>query len=495
MNSLVICALLSLAQAPEDGVRVRLEHTSGGILCSVSARNVSAREALAAVAHELGRELTVTASGGDVASSEPLTIELLDRPLEDVLDFISGSAGLRVERGQAHLALGAELAADAPREQLLQRASNAWQRAMKSFPADEQVAAALMTLASIELERGDADKAREYWGALVDNRPESELVPTAIYNYGRSLEQVGQWRSAVEWFTSLANHLAADELREAAWLELSRCQAHLGDARQVHYLMDTLDAEFPVSTADGQADRLLIRARAWNTQKLPVDALRCLDLAERTGASILDGREFTALRARALELYGMPEAGALAWLGFSLDAAGHDLAIALEEAARLALVSGEEATAILIEAMATERGVPTSDTTTIAAQARQGLGLKLREAPHSGSPAARLNYAEQHLADKQWELARGAIASLIPDLGTFDEETRTRLAIVWANCLATEKHPASPTALNSAVDFLRETVRSLSDLEHRRSIYLAAAQLLEAAGDTAGALNAYGGIL
>jgi hypothetical protein len=82
---------------------------------------------------------------------------------------------------------------------------------------------------------------------------------------------------------------------------------------------------------------------------------------------------------------------------------------------------------------------------------------------------------------------------LVPGSAAFDEDTRTRLAIVWASCLAAED--SSSGALDNAVAFLRETVRSLSDLEHRRRIYLAAAQLLENAGDTAGALNAYRGIL
>ncbi|MDP6520168.1 MAG: hypothetical protein QF411_09740, partial [Planctomycetota bacterium] len=473
---------------------------TAGTLCSVSAQGVTAQQALSAIAAELDRPLTLTSPEQWAHAAEPLTIELVQRPLEDVLDFIAGSAGLRVEREQDFLALSPELPATAPSDVLLQRASNAWQRAMKNFPADEQVETALMTLASIELARSDDEKAREYWGALVDNRPESDLAPRAIYNYGLSLERTGQWRTAVEWFTSLANHLAADELREAAWLELARCQSRLGDARQVHYLMDTLDAEFPVSTDEAKADRLLIRARAWNTQKLPVDALRCLDLAERTGATVLDEREFTSLRAQALELYGMPEAGALAWLGFSLDAAGADLALALEEAARLALVSGEEATAILIESMARDRGVSSSAVADIAFEARDNMGLTTQftsthaaEAGSAQGPAARLDAAEQSLANGRIDLARSSIAVLVPGSAAFDEDTRTRLAIVWASCLAAED--SSSGALDNAVAFLRETVRSLSDLEHRRRIYLAAAQLLENAGDTAGALNAYRGIL
>jgi tetratricopeptide (TPR) repeat protein len=486
MNTFLLIACLALPQANGSAVHVRIEREPGGTLCSVVGRNVSAQVALAAVAAELGVELTIASP---MSGSEPLTIDLQSRPLEDVLDFIAGSAGMRIERGPGYLSMSVDVPLDTDRNLLLQRSSNAWQLAMKNFPGHDRVAEGLMTLAAIEMARENQVKAREYWSSLVDNRPGSDLVPAAVYAYGMTLEQNGQWREAVEWFTNLANHMAATDFREPAWLELARCQSHLGDARQVHYLMDTLDDEFPVSDANSVADRLLIRARAWNAQQLPVDALRNLDQAERTGADLLDTREFTALRARALELYGMPEAGALAWLGFSLDAEDEDLAQALEEAARLALVSGEEATAILIEAMAEKRGVRDDHISRWANVARETLGLGADTSPSKGTYEMRIATAERWLEEGRADLARQDLTDLIPGMGALDESKRSRTAIAWSRCLAADG------AVDGAVNFLRDTVRTLSDLKHRRLIYLAAAKLLEEAGDTKGALNAYRGIL
>ena len=101
----------------------------------------------------------------------------------------------------------------------------------------------------------------------------------------------------------------------------------------------------------------------------------------------------------------------------------------------------------------------------------------------------RIATAERWLEEGRADLARQDLTDLIPGMGALDESKRSRTAIAWARCLAADG------AGDGAVNFLRDTVRTLSDLKHRRLIYLAAAKLLEEAGDTKGALNAYRGIL
>jgi hypothetical protein len=252
-------------------------------------------------------------------------------------------------------------------------------------------------------------------------------------------------------------------------------------------MLDALENLAPAVGEEDAQDRLYIRARALVGARRfhhALDALDEADLTERTAVEELDSFE---IRALALEGIGRDADASRAWLAFAQRAIGSEREEGLRRAAELALGAGDELSVLFIEQLATklgEDGVVEAS----AREARQRLDLEDTDLV-GASALERLDRAERLLAGGLGDEAHDLLESIHAQSTRFSEVDATRFLLAFGRTLGER------AGVDAALEMLREGIGSIQDAERRRSIYLLAAELLEAEERFDDAIEAYKGRL
>ncbi len=492
--SLACLALLALAvplalskgspSEEDERFQVRVAEIDGEWRCSVVAERAPVQALVAALARHCGVALE---GFQGVARTTLVDADLRDRPVRQVLDYVLGSVGLRVEpRTGAWLVCPAVRAPDAP-ERLREQALSAYLGVLREFPDLELCADALWSQALVESARGEPRAARLVLDGLVERYPDSPLVPAALLRAGELLEREEDWEQAAVRFSDLLRSPGSHEHAVAARLGLARCAVHEGRADRALAMLDSLERVAPAADRSEAQARHLLRAMAHVEEGDFAEAEH--ELEEAQGAPLAGADLTTALelRARACEGLGQPAEAARAWLAIGARAEGSEQTIALRHAARLALAAGDELAVLMIHALAQDSGAEVA-TEALASAARQRLALA--PAARAGTAAGeRLQRAEELLARGLPGEAASALDALGELRTELDSDEAARFALALGRALA------ATAGVDAAVAALRQELPRIEGAAERRAIYLLAGGLLEEAGRLDEAIEAYQGRL
>jgi tetratricopeptide (TPR) repeat protein len=472
----LVAALALLAQDPSFAPHVELENLEGRSWYSVHARNASAARVLLEIARASGRELEGEISLG----SAFLTLDLVRRPLDQVLEYALGSIGLRHELRQDAIVILTDAPGDPHADLAL--AWEAWDRAAARHPESPEAPAARLSQGELSELSGDVQKARQEYLSLPQDFPRAKEVGEALLRAGRICERLGDWDQAGQIFRKLAGRDAEPELQASARLEWARTMIAQGESRTALQLISSLDASYPARSLLETTARTLVRARALEASGAHMEALHELDATDPELDPLGRG-EALEIRARALAGAGQKAEASRAWLLYAQKASAAERSYAYRQAAELALDSGDELCVLFAAREAAARGVDV-DLGDLEQRASQALGL----APSAAQDlSARISDAERALRLGALESATPAFESLFQARGALEEETAARVTIGWASCVAARDGVDAAVAL-----ILKERKRVPSKSAHR-ILDAGAADLFEQAGRLDEALDAYEG--
>lgn len=473
------------AQGPFEPAVVKLERRDGVELWTVRAREASVRALLTRVGELSGLEVDASSA---LERAPLITITLERRPLAEVLEFALGSAGLRVDLAAHEIRVRADRNAEETPEQQAMLAAEAWTRAAERHPLHPQAASARLAQGELEELRGNGAAARERYLALVRATPASATASEAYLRAGRIASARGDWGEACEHFRALANLPGAEEYRAVARVELARATLGLGDAPSALHILEALDASHPCWERTELSARALVRIEALLAEARFEDALAVIE-GHESNFDPLGLRELPRLRARALEGAGLGEEAARAWLLVAREAPAPARIGAYQSAVRLAEESGDPMAVLFVAREATLAGFGAA-VSQAERRARAALGVV---DPLASSPAPRaelrLEQAERWLAQRELERATPELELLFEEREglALDALGRARLALAWADCLATRE------GIDAAADMARAERERIAPGEARERLDRGLARLLEARGLFERAADAYRG--
>ncbi len=469
--SVLLIGLASLGGvAQEDGHLVRPATVSavskeGQTWFTVRAENASALK----VIREIGRVTNRDVLGLHLLDRPALlTVELVERPLDQVLEFTLGSIGLRFELHRTSIKL-LKGAPETPEAQL-DSAAAAWTRASMRFPDHPFAAEARLAQGEIAELRGLPTAARATYVALAEDYPNSAVTGEAYMRAGRISAQLGQWDEAGRLYRTLATLDVAGEFHASARLEWARALVAQGDPQGALYMLSALDTNYPTVDATEETARRLVKARALNERGRFMEALEEIDNADPNFDDF--GRwEALYIRAVALEGIGLPGDAARAWLLYSNEAKGADLELSLQEAARLALEADDDLAVLFVVRRAELAGL-TEGFEVYEREARRRIGFEGESA--TNTIEERVVRAEALLEKGEHNAASDILEALFLARGALpDEMTDAKVCSLWAQSVE------GTSDLQSAIQTLTSVRPSFESSTALQLLDVTAAKLFE----------------
>ena len=460
-----------------DGIYI-----DGELLLTVNARDIAVDQVVAAIA----RKANLTLSGFDPNRRHPLVaIELEQRPLDMVLEFVLGSVGLEFERSGANLEVHGH---DKTQDALLDRAAIAYMRATTAFPKSTRAASGRMAQGWIAEKRGDLSTALNMYQLVVKNYPTNPEIPRAHLMSGKVSEALGNWREASSSYDRLSELTVPHNFHAQQRLGRARCDIALAEPESAIYKLKTLDLNIPAFTDEEMAERILVRAHAHNAMREYQTALIDLDQIDQLDSPLVHSTGYLRATAIALEGIGLYGPAGSAWLTYSRKAHGADRQTAVETSVDLFMKAGDEVNAMFAVRFAESLG-STQKVALLKEQLYERLGLdKLNKEVDPNSVAKRLENALAAWNAKDVGGAYSQLGPLIQNTSSLTDSQRADTAGLWAQCLENLE------GLDSAIEFLREARLGIESMDNRTRLDLIAATLYEDNDMFDQAVDAYGGI-
>ena len=496
--ALLLCVTPLVAPAqqrprPGDGpasFQVAASHSDKTSLLSVDARDTAIDVLMQAIAEEFGTKLT----GFDrIATIERVTVRMVERPSEIVIQWVLGAAGLRAILSPDGIHVIDDLQPFPDQAQVFDVAELTYLRALNRHPDHELAADGYMAQARIQESRENWAAAVNDYSMVIDYHPESPHLPLALLRSGQLLARVESWNAAAANFDVLAGLDHAHPYHVEARIRLAECLCFMGDPQKAIYTLDAIETYIRSEHFDPQGDgpsekaqRLIVRSRALTLLGKSTEALRALDLALEYDSSETYRAEVLEMRGMALEKAGRNKDAAIAWMSLSELVEGEARAQAFAQAARLGLEGGDELGVLFIDKHARVQGAGAA-TAAYARRARHQLGLQTD--PTSIDVGQTLLRAEELFTKGQMSEASKEFARVYERRELLDPKGLMRLALGYARALAADD------LLDYAIMTLREIATNCPREDDRQAIYLLASELYEAADRIDSALQALRGEL
>lgn len=481
---LAASALASDPQIALEPAVVRLEHVGGADLWTVRASECSP----ALLVQRLSELAELQIDSTPALQRAPLiSVSLTRRPLDLVLEYALGSAGLRAELDTQTIVVRQDRRAGGTLDERLGRASAAWARAAGRFPDHPTAAGARLAMGELEELFGRDESARSRYLEVLTRAPGSEATPEAYLRAGRIAAQRGDWSEASEHFRTLANLEGAEEYVSVARLELARATLRLGDASSALHILDALDEVRPAWDALEASARRLVRIEALLESGACQEALLEIDAGSQRSDPVAT-REIARLRARALECAGFAQEASRAWLVVARDRSGPERLSAYRTAARLC-ADGEDPMGVLFVAHEARTAGFGGAVAAYETAARKALGLVPPPQDRVPGVENRLSTAELWLAHDLVERAAVEFEALYRDraLLALDVQQTARVVLGHARALRASGD------LTGAIEVVRAERAATTTTEYRRALDTGMATFFEEAGLFERAADAYTG--
>jgi hypothetical protein len=468
----------------------------GDVRVTLVATQASFRRIVEHIGRSLGRDvLGFEALSRDAA----VTTKLDGQALEDALSWIGGSVGLFVRVGPRGIEVQEDLPPYPTRADLYKRANETLWRAILDHPKSTQAPRAAWLRADIEASTsGRALQSARTYDALVDDYPDSDLVPEALLEAGKQYGRADQWETAIDRFDDLASYRTPHRFGVEARRRLAEAHTYVAEAaknpdvarenaRRALLVLDSLDDGAPAIDAAARRDRLVVRARAYSLVGDPLNALRTIDLAATYSAYGDRDPELMQLRANALDRAGQFQDAFLAWLQTAENATDEARGEAYRRAARSANSAGAHLAAHATWKTAENEGlgrfVQGENN-----RALMSLGLEPEVSTVLGD-RDRIAQGERYHASRRYQEAVDMLRPVFDRRFGMDREERQRLSLTYARSLERAQR------LDEAIHVLRTSAQEAEFSADRQALYQAASTLYERNNDLERAIAALNGSL
>lgn len=490
-----------LRRAVESALEPKFEvalstDADGDVRLTVVATQASFRR----IVEHVGRNLGLEVQGlDDLSRDAVITAKLTEQPLEDALAWIGGSVGLFVRVGPRGIVVQEDLPTYPSRADLYKRANESLWRAILDHPDSAEAPRAAWLRADIEASTaGRALQSARTYDALVDDYPDSDLVPEALLEAGKQYGRAGQWESAIDRFDDLASFRTPHRFGAEARRRLAEAHTQVAEsarnpdvarenARRALLVLDSLDDAAPASEAPERRERLLIRARAYSLVGDPLNALRTIDLAATYSAYGDRDPELMRLRANALDRAGQFQDAFLAWLQSAESSTGDARGEAYRRAAMSANSAGSHLAAHATWKTAENEGLGRF-VLEENNRALMSLGLEPEVSSVLGD-RDRIAQGERFLASRRYREAVDMLRPVFDRRFGLDRAERQRLALAYARALDRAER------LDEAIHALRTAAQEAELSAERQQIYQLASTLYERNDDLDRAIAALNGSL
>ncbi|MEZ5977617.1 MAG: hypothetical protein R3F34_05295 [Planctomycetota bacterium] len=487
-----------LTDPPRLPLRIDLRKDDDGMeYATIVGSNVALSKILRDVAQRTGRILYGIE---EFALATPLvSAELVDRPIDEVLEYLCGTAGLRVTVTPTVLQVEGD-DTESNREALLVRALARYSRAALKDTLGVYGAESRLAQGELETLRGNDDAALSHYQLLVDSYPTSALVFEAHLRSGRILEAKGEWSLAVSEFRALTELspedttgsdepvLPFDRYVPAAYLEIARCNLELGRSSETLFLLNVLDRNWPADSREETVERGILRARSYFAGNATVEALKVVESLELGYMPHEAAVTALEIRAKSFEAMGLYKEAARAWLIYARQIEDPERSVCYEHACDLFL-SLEDYLGVLFLEFEVERTKSEAQIGTSVRIARAALGLEVNLDDDDSSEQERVEAAERAAERSDWARVAMLLGPLASELELVPLELRDRVALGYAR----ERYATQ--GVEAALGVLRSARRVLLDTqpEDVPRLDLYAAHLLEQDRLYDRALRAYDG--
>lgn len=442
---------------------------------------------LEAVLRQISVEAHRDLVGMQFLSRQPVVdAKLRNAELRDALKWIGGSVGLRITLTASEIRVAEDLTPSPTREELFRRSSTTYFSALRDYPGSQFAPIAAWNRARVESEiPGRELEAARLFDNVVESYPESDLIPEALLRAGQMFGKANAWDEAAARFDGLAGLGTKHAYSSTSRRLLADAHTRVADAaenpivreenaRRALLVLASLEDVEPTLEPSERRSRYMVRSRAHSLAGEPVEALRCLDLAERYSERAERDPQVTELRAMALERAERYPEAVKAWLLYGNLVEGQQRARAYKRAAIAANTGGENVAAITIARAAVNEGFG-DEVAPQADIARTALDLDPIHLNLFGD-GERVDRGVRLVSKRMFEEAAEALRPAFERRTTLQREQRKRLGVGYARALS------ELGQLEDAVSVLRTTAAELDRVVDRRDIYLAAASLLEDEG-------------
>lgn len=434
------------------------------------------------------------------ALAAPLvTVDLRDRPIEEALEYVLGSAGLAAEITPSVLDVRtADLFGDA--NALRMRALAGYSRSTLRHADGALAPRARLAQGELEEERGNDTAAIGHFQLLVEAHPASPLVLEATLRIADALVRQGEWNLALGQYTHVteispealtdadALPRPLEEYRSRATLQIARCNVELGRSEFAVLILRVHEREYPDVERDLLVQRKLLMARARLAGGSYMEALGELEELERGPVALEIAVEALELRARCFEGLDLRKEAARAWLTHARQVRDPARAASYERAAELFLALDDHM-GVLFVAGEAKKADTSADLGTQERLARAALGLPVQLDASNSSVQERFEAAQRAAAREDWEGVAQLVEPMFEELELAPFELRDDIVIAFA------QHAFATEGLEAALDVLRDARVTVSrvapDSLGRIDGY--AGQLLEQSRQFERAMEAYDG--
>lgn len=464
-------------------VDVRVATIGEDVFYSVRARAVPANEILRTLAEESSRDIVGLEGLGEL---DPVDVDLVERPLDVVVDWVAGAAGLRAQVKLKAIAVRKDLGETARPADLHDMADVMYVRALNRYPDAVQADEAELHLARIQEGRGNLAAARQHFDVIPLRHPDSPLVVESLLRTARIQMTLEEWKDAATRWSKLANRPEPNKYLVEARVEMARCLAlSPDDAKLALSIIDSVDELYPATTTPEIADRSYVRAAALVGQGRGNEAMTALEKGMSLGLGQAASLDALRVRAAALDLVKRPGEAARAWLAFATECSDKVREDAYLRAATSAENAKDYLGVLFIERSAKVVGADTR-LRPIADRARVALGLS--EAPLE-APTERLTRAEHAYELGEYVEAAQFVDSALLDRDRLDEADLVRALVVRARCTEIAR------GLAPAIEQVKSALGDVRRPENRKRLYLLAGELYTKHEQWELAAGAYGGRL
>lgn len=448
----------------DNGPLVRRELVDGRPRLTVIAQDDPARDLLRTIAQAYELEVV----GLMHLQKELVSVHLEGRELNDILTVVLGGLDLEHERHGTVL----EIKPIQPRssDELFALADRAWLDFYRRFPSHPLAPHAQYSRAELKEKTKNFSGARDLYLKLAKDYPGSMEIGPALLRAGYLSAKQGDTAQAAQIFRNLSSMDISDSLQAATRVELARVLITQGDPLQALHLIKSMEVDYPASDEGEATVRRLIRARALNKLGKYVDAMREIDMLDRSFDD-LAAWESLHIRATAFDGMGLHADASRAWLLYATDAIGKERAEAYANAARLALLANDEVAVLFIAETAAKQGFE-EGLSEYLIEAKERLGML------DAQPGSDLNHTldgiEAWIEEGKILRAMNALKPLFNQRSRMLElDLRARLSVAWARCIEDQE------GLKPAIQLLSDERTSFTTSEEIRLLDITAASLFE----------------
>lgn len=471
----------------------------GSEYATVIGANVSIQTICNEIAEESNRIVFGFRTDERDLSSPLVTVDLRNRPLEEVLEYVLGTAGLVAELSRDVLNVRLDTTNE-DGDALLLRALAGYGRASYAYPDHDLAAAARLAQGEIEERRGLDQAALSHYQLLIESHPASPLVLDAFMRSGDLLQRMGEWARAIDQYRYVSEispedlEASDDEVApldryvQEAKLEIARCNLELGRSDFALLILNVLEREHPALDRVQVMARATLRALCYLELGSYIEALKVLDELERGFVTEDVAHLALEIRARCFDGMDLRKEAAKAWLFHARIAPEPQRSLSYERASELFLALEEYAGVMLVAGEVRHHDVD-ADVAADERLARAALGLEYDLNADNSTAAERVDAADVAASTEDWDEVTILLGPLFGELELAPEPLRAQIALGWAQALySTEGIDAAITALRDA----RQVFDRLQPEDTPR-LDQKAAELFESAGNFDAAYEAYEG--